>query len=93
MNVIHEKLWGIQVSSNNIVANVFASYYHLKVKIGRHTFQTLLHWKRDFPQLVHSSVQSSLIYCNRLHGYTLQICGITVFLKCVSFRTQLNSHY
>ena len=25
VNVIHEKLWGIHVSSNNIVANVFAT--------------------------------------------------------------------
>ena len=36
----------IHVSSSNLVTNVFASYYHLKVKIVRYTFQTLLHWKR-----------------------------------------------
>ena len=41
----------IHVSSNNLVPNVFASHYHLKVKIVRHTFQTLLHWKRGFPQV------------------------------------------
>ena len=42
-----------------------------------------------------STFESSIFtyYCNRLHGYGLQICGIIAFLKCVSFRTRLNSHY
>ena len=43
--------------------------------------------------LLHLRVQSSIIYCNRLHGYGLQIFGVVAFLKCVPFRTRLNSHY
>ena len=33
VNEVHEKLWGIQVSSNNLAHNGFASLYHLKVKM------------------------------------------------------------
>ena len=41
----------IHLSSNNLVPNVFASYYHLEIKIVRYTFQTFLHWKRSLPQV------------------------------------------
>ena len=51
VNEIHEKLWGIHVSSNNLANNGFASLYHLKVKMVTYNFQKLLYWKRGFPQV------------------------------------------
>ena len=50
VNEVHEKLWGIHVSSNNLANNGFASLYHLKVKMVTYNFQKLLYWKRGFPQ-------------------------------------------
>ena len=51
VNEVHEKLWGIHVSSNNLAHNGFASLYHLKVKIVTYNFQKLLYWKLGFPQV------------------------------------------
>ena len=51
VNEVHEKLWGIHVSSNNLAYNGFASLYHLKVKMVTYNFEKLLSWKRSFPQV------------------------------------------
>ena len=51
VNEVHEKLWGIHVSSNNLSHNGFASLDHLKVKMVTYNFQKLLYRKRGFPQV------------------------------------------
>ena len=45
------KTMGFYVSSSNSAQCFCCSYNHLKVKIVMYTFQTLLHWKRGFPQV------------------------------------------
>ena len=52
-NGVHEKLWGIHVSSKNLADNGFAtvSIYHLKVRMATSNFQKLLYCKQGFPQV------------------------------------------
>ena len=45
VNEVHEKPWGIHVSSNNLTNNGFATVFHLKAKMLTYNFQKLLYWK------------------------------------------------
>ena len=51
VNEVHEKPWGIRISSNDLAQWFCYSLNHLKVKMVTHNFQKLLYWKRGFPQV------------------------------------------